>query len=123
MSYDIRFAVKVAGTEDMYAVIGEPERPSPTYNVGTILRKSTGWDFEQGIWYPVKEVLPMIEKGIHELSFNSEAYKQYEPDNGWGSVDSALKALQSIRDWLADDNDWQRGWNGDIPIEHIYMRW
>ena len=123
MSYDIRFAVKVAGTEDIYAVIGEPDAHSPTYNVGTIFRKSTGWDFKQGIWYPVKEVLPMIEKGIHELSFNPEAYKQYEPDNGWGTVASARKALQSIRDWLADDNDWQRGWNGDIPIEHIYMRW
>lgn len=122
MSYDIRFGVKVKGTEnDVFAIIGEPEYDSPTYNVGTIFRKSMGWDFRQGEWYKMSEVLPMIEHGIHELRFNANAYKQYEPDNGWGSVSSALQALESIIAWFSDD--FKRGWNTDIPFDCIYMSW
>ena len=45
MSYDIRFGVKVAGApDDCYAVIGEPERHSPTYNNREIFVKSMGCD-------------------------------------------------------------------------------
>lgn len=121
MSYDIRFGVKVAGADNIYAVIGEPERSSPTYNVGQILRKSTGWDFEQGEWYKVSDVLPMIERGIHELAFNSDKYKHLEPDNGWGSVTTAYEALDSIMEWLTHDLKWS--WNADIPLECIYICW
>lgn len=121
MSYDIRFGVKVVGAENVYAVIGEPEYHSPTYNVGTIFRKSMNWDFKQGEWYSIKKVLPRIEEGIHELQFNSDKYKKYEPDNGWGTTDSALKALQSIIEWLSDG--WSMGWNSDIPLDCIYIAW
>jgi len=82
MSYDIRFGVKVAeAPEDCYAVIGEPEYSSPTYNVGTIFRESMDWDFEQGKWYKVTDVIPKLERGVHELSFNAKAYRKHEPDN------------------------------------------
>ena len=122
MSYDIRFGVKVAGApEGVYAGIGEPEYSSPTYNVSAIFRKSMGWDYEQGEWYPILEVMPKIERGIHELRFNAKEYKQYEPDNGWGSVGTALRAMQSILQWF--DHDYINGWNGEIPMDCIYMRW
>lgn len=121
MSYDIRFGVKVAGADNIYAVIGEPEIHSPTYNVGQILRQSTGWDFDQGEWYKVSEVLPMIESGIHELAFNSGKYKHLEPDNGLGSVTTAYEALNSIIDWLTHGLKWS--WNEDIPLECIYICW
>ena len=48
MSYDIRFGVKVAGAEDVYAVIGEPEYDSPTYNNRDIFVKCMDWDYHQG---------------------------------------------------------------------------
>lgn len=48
MSYDLRLAVKVEGTKDLYAVIAEPEYDSPTYNIGEMFRACMGWDFEQG---------------------------------------------------------------------------
>ena len=121
MSYDIRFNVKVAGAENVYAEIGRPEYDSPTYNVGTIFRKSMDWDFKQSEYYPMNEVLPKIEKGIHELQFNASKYKKYEPDNGWGSVSSALTALKSIMSWFTDP--FNKGWDEDIPLECIYMRW
>lgn len=121
MSYDVRFGVKVAGAENIYAIIGEPEYHSPTYNVGTIFRKSMDWDFKQSEWYPVNEVIPKLERGIHELRFDSNKYKQYEPDNGWGTVSSALRALESIVYWLSEGRE--MGWNGDIPLDYVYMTW
>ena len=102
MSYDIRLAVAVAGApvnedgEQLYAVIGTPEYDSPTYNLGDMFRACTGWDFKQGTFYRVSEVLPLIEKGIHELQFNAKAYEKYEPENGWGTIRSALDALESM---------------------------
>ena len=121
MSYDIRFAVKVAGAEDVYAVIGEPEHNSPTYNNGGIFRKCMDWDYHQSEWYKLTEVIPYIERGIHELQFNKQEYKELEPDNGWGGISSALDALQSIMKWITQDREWS--WNSDIPLDCIYMSW
>lgn len=122
MSYDIRFGVKVAGApDDMYAVIGEPRLSSPTYNNRDIFVKSMDWDYHQGEWYRVTEIIPKVERGIHELTFNRMAYISLEPDSGWGGISSSLKALESIMEWLTDELN--RGWNGDIPLECIYMRW
>lgn len=124
MSYDIRFAVKVADHEDLYAVIGEPERHSPTYNIGNMLRKCMDWDFHQGEWYQVTEIIPKIERGIHELTFNKTQYICMEPEDKWGSCESALNALKSIMSWLTDDwNGIKGSWNADIPLECIYMTW
>ena len=124
MSYDIRFAVKVDGHPDLYAVIGEPEYSSPTYNVADILRQSTGWDYKQGEWYKMTDVIPLIEHGIHELSFNPHMYKALEPDNGYGNVGTALQALRSIIGWFTSEwNGLKGSWNSDIPLECIYMSW
>ena len=122
MSYDIRFVVRVAGTDqEIYAVIGEPDNSSPTYNNRDIFVESMDWDYHQGEWYKLPDVIPKIERGIHELTFNPDKYKHLEPDNGWGGVDSSLKALKSIMDWITERREWT--WNADVPIECIYMGW
>lgn len=122
MSYDIRFGVKVAGAPDgTYAVIGHPELDSPTYNNRDIFVKSMDWDYHQGEWYKLRDVIPKVERGIHELKFNDKAYKNLEPDNGWGGISSSLNALQSIMQWITEEIQW--GWNSEIPIDCIYMRW
>ena len=122
MSYDIRFGVKVAGAkDDVYAVIGHPEYDSPTYNNRDIFVKCLDWDYRQGDWYKLADVMPKIERGIRELKFNKDAYKELEPKNGWGGIESALKCLQSIRQWYEEEMQW--GWNADVPIDCIYMRW
>lgn len=120
MSYDIRLGVKVEGT-DIIAVIAAPEYSSPTYNLGDMFRACMGWDFKQGEWYNVSEVLPNILKGITELSMYPKKYREYEPDNGWGTVKTALSALQSLAECISEQNDgsaWQ-----DIPYEHLWLRW
>ena len=120
MSYDIRLGVKVEGT-DIIAVIAEPEYSSPTYNLGDMFRACMGWDFKQGEWYRVSDVLPNILKGITELSMYPKKYREYEPDNGWGTVKNALSTLQSLAECISEQNDgstWQ-----DIPYEHLWLRW
>ena len=123
MSYDIRFGVKVEGAADVYAIIGQPEYASPTYNIREILVRCMDWDYEQGKWYRMDEVLPKIEDGIMELISNPHLYKLYEPENGWGSVESAKNCLGSIYKWFYPDNEWGRKWDEDIPLNCMYMKW
>lgn len=121
MSYDIRFGVKVAGIDDCYAVIGEPELSSPTYNNRPIFVESMNWDYTQGEWYPLDFVEEKVNRGIDELTNEPQKYKHLEPDNKWGGVESSLEALKSIKQWITDEYRW--GWNVDIPKNCVYMRW
>ena len=123
MSYDIQFGVKVAGAGNVYAVIGAPKYDNPTYNIRDIFVHSMGWDYEQSRWYRMDIVIPKIERGIKELTFNSSKYQKYAPSNGWGGISTALKCLQSIYNYFFAV-DWFDGkrWNDDIPLKCIYMR-
>ena len=125
MSYDIRFGVKVAGADDCYAVIGQPEYDSPTYNLRDIFVLSMDWDYKQGEWYKITEVLPKIQHGITEMTLHPKKYKKLEPENGWGTVDSAIECLRSVVDYFSATN-WNGlcgSWNADVPIDCIYMAW
>ena len=94
MSYDLRVSVKVEGC-DKYADIGYPEYDHPTYNLRDMFEACMNWDYSQGEYYPCAEYVSKIERGITELKFHRENYVKYNPSNGWGSIDSALKALES----------------------------
>lgn len=116
MSYDLRIAVKVDGT-DIMAEIATPEYYShPTYNLGQMFRACTGWDYKQGEYYRCSDVIDLINHGITELSVHRDEYKQYEPENGYGTVSSALTALRSLRDCIYDTSD-------RIPIDHLWVAW
>ena len=127
MSYDIRLSVKVQGC-DKYAVIGVPEYDSPTYNLGKMFRACMDWDFDQGDtdedgkwhtnYYPCDFVMERVIHGIQELYVNPKKYKKYEPENGWGTIESAKKALESLRDCIIEKTDEQ-----DIPRNCVYMNW
>jgi hypothetical protein len=117
MSYDIRFGVKVAGADDCYAVIGRPEYDSPTYNLRDIFVRSMDWDYHQGEWYKITEVLPRIKHGIIELTLHPQRYIKLEPES-WGTIGNAIKCLLSVVDYFSADN-----WDADVPIDCIYMRW
>lgn len=124
MSYDLRIGVKVEGT-DIIAVIAEPEKHSPTYNLGQMFRAATGWEFEQSKWYRVSEVYPKIQRGLAELIAYPKKYKKYEPENGWGSIGSAIEALQSLKnciDELSEEDSPAWGWN-KVPKEYLWVAW
>lgn len=115
MSYDLRVAVKVEGC-DKYADIAEPEYASPTYNLRDMFVACMDWDYKQGEYYSCKEVLPKIEHGINELTYNDKKYVKYNPPNGWGDLRGALEALISLRECILEQAE-------EIPLECLYMSW
>lgn len=115
MSYDLRVAVKVEGC-DKFANIAEPEHASPTYNLRDMFVACMNWDYEQGKYYRCDEVLPKINHGIQELYTKRDEYTGYNPDNVWGDIDSAKKALNCLRDCIYEQAE-------EIPLECLYMCW
>ena len=86
--------------------------------------KSMDWDYHQGEWYKISEVLPKIQHGITELTLHPQRYKKLEPENSWGTIGSAIECLRSVVDYFSDNWDGLGGsWNADVPIDCIYMRW
>lgn len=122
MSYDVRFGVKVEGMNGYIAVVDEPEYSSPTYNLREMFVACMEWNYSQGEWYNCVDVLPKFQRGLHELRFNREHYEQYNPPNGWGSIDSAIGFMESVVQRIGEivSGDWT--WN-KIPLEHLWMRW
>ena len=126
MSYDLRIAVKVEGAEkgNEYAIISEPEFAHPTYNIGEMLRKCTGWDFKQSEFYKVSDVYQNIVRGIINLREHEEEFEKYNSPNGWGTTKSALNALESLKQCIDDvenPNVWSE-WN-TFPKALLYVAW
>lgn len=112
MSYDLEILAKIE-TGD-YICIAEPKYSSPTYNLGGMFREAMDWDFYQGVIYNVANIFENIQRGIAELEKQPEKYVQYEPENKWGTVSSALEDLRSLRDCILEQ---------DIDTKYLYMRW
>lgn len=99
MSYDIVFKVKVADT-DKYVTVGDCSA-NITWNVRKIIELSTGlpWLNEENNGYCV-DIMPAIQKGLNELRAHPEKYKQYEAENGWGTVSGTARFFaQILKDW------------------------
>lgn len=116
MSYDLTVWVKVADCEGKYARIATPEYDHPTYNLGKLFRVATGWDFVQGMHYRADKIMTYINSGIHELKKDPGAYEKYLPDNGWGSIESAIKALRSLRECIYEQAE-------EIPMKCLWVSW
>lgn len=112
MSYDLEILAKIESGD--YICIDEPENSSPTYNLGKMFRVAMDWDFDQGTIYNVADIFENIQRGIAELERQPEKYVQYEPENKWGTVSSALEDLRSLRDCILEQ---------DIDVKYLYMRW
>lgn len=115
MSYDLRIAVKVDGI-DLFAQIAEPEYSSPTYNLRDMFVACMDWDYTQGAYYPCSVVIGSIEHGINELRTKRSKYIKYNPSNGWGDIDGAIRVLESLRECIYEQSE-------IIPIEHLWMAW
>lgn len=125
MSYDIRISVKVEGC-NKYAIIAEPEYSSPTYNLGKMFRACMDWDYSQSVknengkyetaYYPCDFVIDKVERGLRELRCNRKKYEKYNPSNGWGSIGSAITALESLRTCIYENAE-------EIPLNCMYMSW
>lgn len=115
MSYDLEIGVKIENY-DKILPIAYPEYENPTYNLGPMFRACMEWDYKQGEWYKCSEVIEKIDHGIRELTLHEDEYIQYNADNGWGTTETALRDLKSLRDCIYETAEL-------VPIEHLYMRW
>lgn len=107
MSYDIRFKVKVDGT-NKYVTVGDCDA-NVTYNVRKMIELSTGlpWHNCQNNGY-CTDIMPAIARGYVELTTNPGKYKPYESPNGWGTVEgTASFFLDILNSWkrFYDDNE------------------
>ncbi len=127
MSYDIMFGVETVCANkdgDNHVIVACPEYDSPTYNLRDMFVACMGWDYEQGKWYPMTDVLPKIERGIRELTENREEYEKYNPPNGWGDLDGALECLKNWRDELINYRLSHFEPLTEIwPLEALWFRW
>lgn len=112
MSYDINFKVKVEGLEDHYVEVGECEA-NITYNLGIMIRKATGLEWKNEANNGLcKDIMPKIYNGLAELINHPNKYKQYEAENGWGTVEGCKNFfIQLTNDWNAFCED---SWTKDL---------
>lgn len=133
MSYDIRWCVETVSENadgERFCVVHIPEYDSPTYNYRGMFCACMDWDYNQSelgddgeyhtCYYPMAEVIPRLERGLRELQEHPERYRQYEPENGWGTLPGAIKCIRSWLDELLVD-DW--GVTSMWPIEALWWRW
>lgn len=106
MSYDIRFKVKVEGT-DKYVAVGDCDA-NITWNVRKIITLSTGlpWKNCENNGY-CKDVIPYIAKGLGELLSNPKKYKPYEAENGWGTVEGTIDFFKRLLEQWEDFCKWE----------------
>ena len=115
MSYDMRVMVKVDGC-DKYAEYRCPEFASPTYNLRDMFVACMDWDYKQSEVYMAAFALEKLQKGKLELTTRREYYERYNPSNGWGDIDSAIKALDSAITCICECAE-------EILIEYLYFKW
>lgn len=97
MSYNVSFQLKVEGVD--YYMDTNYCDANITWNVRDIIVKSTGleWINESNNGF-VKDIIPHIKEGLEELSSNGDKYRQYEPSNGFGSVEGVIRFFTKILD-------------------------
>ena len=119
MSYDLRLGVRTIVTNndrENIAIVAIPEMDNPTYNLGDMFRKAMDWDFNQGEWYRVSDILQNIYRGRDALEMNPEKWRKYEPDNGWGTIEDAIAVLDSLMDCI---NETTELW----PLNALWLKW
>lgn len=135
MSYDIRWCVETVMADndgEHFCVVHIPDYDSPTYNYRKMFVACMGWDYKQseedadGNWhpayYPMEEVVPKLERGLRELQEHPGKYRQYEPENGWGTLSGAIKCIKSWLNELDGEDNWDAVTN-EWPIEALWWRW
>lgn len=95
MSYDVSFKAKLEGV-DHWVFVG-PQWINHTRNTAAMMKAVCG--SYPSAWDGMKcsELLPVLNTGCKELRAYSQKYRQFEADNGWGTVESTLEFLDAIR--------------------------
>lgn len=93
MSYNVNFAVDV-GAPDLVEV-GDWHR-SPTFNFW-LMFEAVGLNLRDLNGLCGKYVAEALDSVISDLEAAPDEWRRYEPSNGWGCFESALKFLVELR--------------------------
>ena len=96
MSYDVSFKAKLEGT-DQWVYVGD-NWINYTSNTAAMIKEVCGsypseWSGER-----CADMYPTLMQGASLLNLHPQRYRQFEPDNGWGTVESTAKFLRQIAD-------------------------
>lgn len=94
MSYNVDFMAKLEGA-DQWVAVGE-QGINLTSNTGEMISAVCGMSIPDMDKLSAKKALPVLKKGISALSKNPEAFRQYEPENKWGTVETTLAFLKKL---------------------------
>lgn len=73
-----------------------------THNMNGAIRDAwDGKDWRDFEGERASKVLPSLKAAIAKLEANPEAFRKYEPDNKWGSVETLLSFLRDCADAMA----------------------
>jgi hypothetical protein len=115
MSYDLHLVVETASNQ--FLTVLEFSHGSITYNLAEMLTALKIKEKDSDILIDVNRW--QINHAIEELKGpNSFSYKQYESENGWGTILTLLEALTSIKrelDYYMQDKE-------DIS-DDLYIAW
>lgn len=94
MSYDVSFKAKLEGV-DQYVYVGA-DWINHTSNTAAMIKEVCGsypsaWD-----GMSCSELLPVLEAGVKLLRSHSQEYRQFEPSNKWGTVETTIEFLDAI---------------------------
>jgi hypothetical protein len=95
MSYDVSFKAKLEGI-DQWVYVGA-EWINHTSNTGAMIKEVCGSYPSKWDGMKCSELLPAIDKGVKLLRSHSQEYRQFEPSNGLGTVESTIEFLDAIR--------------------------
>ena len=78
-----------------------------TYNVSPMYGKAMGLTISDLNGKKCKEVIPILKKGIKEMTNNPKVYKLMNPPNRWGSYDTAISFLKRILEYCEKCPDYK----------------
>ena len=96
MGYDVSFKAKLEGM-DQWVYVGD-SWVSHTSNTAAMMKEVCGsypsdWDGRR-----CADMYPVLMQGASLLLQYPQRYRQFEPGNGWGTVESTAKFLRRIAD-------------------------
>ena len=67
-----------------------------TYNVAPMYEKAMGITISDLNGKICSKVIPILRKGVLNMTENPAMYREMNPPNGWGKYESALEFLEKI---------------------------
>jgi hypothetical protein len=67
-----------------------------TYNTSGMIKTVCGSAPSEWKGMNGKDLIPVLAKGILALRSDSEKYRELEPENKWGTVESTIEFLEEI---------------------------